>query len=48
MVVYQLLQKNSVETMLRFLDEDSSFLEDLKIMSSLFSWRFIKAFFKTL
>ena len=41
-------KKNSVETMLRFLDEDSSFLEDLKIMSSLFSWRFIKAFFKTL
>ena len=40
--------KNSIETMFRFLDEDSSFLEEFKIMKSLFSLAFIKAFFKTL
>ncbi|WP_452222463.1 lycopene cyclase family protein [Lacinutrix salivirga] len=40
--------KNDVETMFRFLDEESSFLEDVKIMWSLFSFSFIKAFFKTL
>jgi len=40
--------KNSVQTMFRFLDEESTFREELKIMMSLFSWSFIKAFFKTL
>ncbi|MFT6841935.1 MAG: lycopene beta-cyclase [Psychroserpens sp.] len=40
--------KNSVQTMFRFLDEESTFAEELKIMISLFSWSFIKAFFKTL
>jgi lycopene beta-cyclase len=40
--------KNSVQTMFRFLDEESTFGEELKIMMSLFSWSFIKAFFKTL
>ena len=40
--------KNSIQTMFRFLDEDSSFKEELQIMYSLFSWSFIKAFFKTL
>lgn len=40
--------KNSVQTMFRFLDEESTFIEELKIMTSLFSWSFIKAFFKTL
>lgn len=40
--------KNSINTMFRFLDEDSSFTEELKIMNSLFSFSFIKAFFKTL
>ncbi|WP_460219284.1 lycopene cyclase family protein [Psychroserpens sp. MEBiC05023] len=44
----QFYKKNSTQTMFRFLDEESSFLEELKIMSSLFSWSFIKAFFKTL
>lgn len=44
----QFYSKNSTQTIFRFLDEDSSFLEDLKIMWSLFSWSFIKAFFKTL
>lgn len=41
-------EKNSVQTMFRFLDEDSSLLEELKIMASLFSMSFIKALFKTL
>ncbi len=40
--------KNSVETMFRFLDEESNLWEELKIMYSLFSFTFIKAFFKTL
>jgi len=40
--------KNSVESMFRFLDEESSLLEELKIMKSLFSIAFLKAFFKTL
>ena len=40
--------KNAVQTMFRFLDEESTFGEELKIMMSLFSWSFIKAFFKTL
>jgi lycopene beta-cyclase len=44
----QYYKKNNTETMFRFLDEESTFLEDLKIMWSLFSWSFISAFFKTL
>ena len=44
----QFYAKNSIEAMLKFLDEESSFLEELKIMKSLFSLAFIKAFFKTL
>lgn len=44
----QFYSKNSIETMFRFLDEESTFWEELKIMYSLFSWTFIKAFFKTL
>lgn len=44
----QFYTKNSIQTMFSFLDEESSFTEDLKIMMSLFSWSFIKAFFKTL
>jgi lycopene beta-cyclase len=40
--------KNNIKTMFRFLDEESTFIEDLKIMSSLFSFSFIKAFFKML
>lgn len=40
--------KNSIETMFRFLDEESTIWEELKIMYSLFSFTFIKAFFKTL
>lgn len=44
----QFYTKNSVETMFKFLDEESTFKEELQIMSSLFSKAFIKAFFKTL
>lgn len=40
--------KNSTNTIFRFLDEESSIWEELKIMYSLFSFAFIKAFFKTL
>lgn len=47
-IFQQFYKKNKTETMLKFLDEESSLYEELKIMSSLFSWRFIKAFFKTL
>ncbi|MCF7568243.1 lycopene cyclase family protein [Sabulilitoribacter arenilitoris] len=44
----QFYDKNSVEIMFKFLDEESTFLEEIKIMLSLFTWSFIKAFFKTL
>ncbi len=44
----QFYSKNEVQTMFRFLDEESTFTEELQIMMSLFSWSFIKAFFKTL
>ena len=40
--------KNSIQTMFRFLDEDTHFSEDLKIMKSLFSLAFIRSFFKVL
>lgn len=40
--------KNSIKTMFRFLDEETSFSEDIAIMKSLFSMAFIKAFFKVL
>ncbi|MGB6268207.1 MAG: lycopene cyclase family protein [Olleya sp.] len=44
----QFYNKNSIQTMFRFLDEESTFKEELKVMWSLFSWSFIKTFFKTL
>lgn len=44
----QYYSKNNPTTMFKFLDETSTFKEDLKIMWSLFSFSFIKAFFKTL
>ncbi|WP_204347069.1 lycopene cyclase family protein [Psychroserpens algicola] len=47
-IFQQFYDKNSVQTMFRFLDEESTFAEEFKIMTSLFSWSFIKAFFKTL
>ncbi|MFB9057975.1 lycopene cyclase family protein [Mariniflexile ostreae] len=47
-IFQQFYDKNTSQTMFRFLDEESTFYEELKIMASLFSWSFIKAFFKTL
>ncbi|ULC58689.1 lycopene cyclase family protein [Flaviramulus sp. BrNp1-15] len=47
-IFQQFYNKNSVQAMFKFLDEESTFFEELKIMKSLFSWSFIKAFFKTL
>ncbi|WP_111308186.1 lycopene cyclase family protein [Confluentibacter sediminis] len=47
-IFQQFYDKNSTQTIFRFLDEESTFTEELKIMWSLFSWSFIKAFFKTL
>jgi lycopene beta-cyclase len=47
-IFHRFYTKNSIQTMFRFLDEESTFIEELKIMLSLFSWSFIKAFFKTL
>ncbi|UKM66370.1 lycopene cyclase family protein [Flavobacteriaceae bacterium GSB9] len=41
-------KKNTPTMIFRFLDEESNFTEELKVMHSLFSWSFIKAFFKTL
>ena len=40
--------KNTIRTMFRFLDEETTFSEDIGIMKSLFSMSFIKAFFKVL
>lgn len=47
-IFQQFYDKNTIDTMFRFLDEESTLAEELKIMASLFSWSFIKAFFKTL
>ncbi|TYB79605.1 lycopene cyclase family protein [Bizionia myxarmorum] len=44
----QFYAKNSIPTMFRFLDEESSFKEDVNIMRALFSWDFIRAFFSVL
>jgi lycopene beta-cyclase len=47
-VFQQLYNKNSIQSIFRFLDEESTIIDELKIMWSLLSWRFLKAFFKTL
>ncbi|WP_223033186.1 lycopene cyclase family protein [Hanstruepera marina] len=44
----QFYKKNSVNTMFQFLDEETTFFQDIKIMQSLFSITFIKAFFRVL
>lgn len=44
----QFFRKNKTPALLKFLDEESTRFEDLKIISSLFSFAFIKAFFRTL
>ncbi len=40
--------KNSVQEMFKFLDEETSIINEIRIISPLFSWTFIKALFKTL
>ncbi len=47
-IFQEFYDKNSIQIMFRFLDEDSTFFEEVRVMLSLFSWSFIKAFFKTL
>lgn len=46
LVFYKLYAKNNIQTLLKFLDEDTSFAEDFKIIQSLTSMVFIKAFFR--
>ena len=38
--------KNSIQDIFRFLDEETSFSEELKIMMSLYHPQFLKSFFK--
>ncbi|HIB36720.1 lycopene cyclase family protein [Mesonia sp.] len=40
--------KNSIQQVFQYLDEETTMAEDLKIMGSLFSLAFIRAFFKSL
>ena len=41
-------EKNSIQHVFQYLDEETTMAQDLKIMGSLFSSAFIKAFFKSL
>ncbi|WP_373059191.1 lycopene cyclase family protein [Zunongwangia sp. H14] len=41
-------QANSIEMIFRYLDEETSFSEDIKVMLSLFGYEFIEAFFRKL
>ncbi len=43
-VFFKLYGKNNIQTLFRFLDDESSFFDDLKIISSVTSMGFIKAF----
>jgi lycopene beta-cyclase len=45
-VFEKLFQKNSAQHMLRFLDEKTSVWEDLRMMTTVPTWPFMKAFFK--
>lgn len=47
-VFYKLYAKNKIQTLLQFLDDDTTYLQDLSIIKSLSSARFIKAFFNHL
>lgn len=47
-IFYKLYSKNNTRLLLDFLDEKTSFKQELKIINSLRSFYFIKAFFKTL
>lgn len=44
----QFYSKNTIQEVFKYLDEETHFSQDIKIMGSLFSSAFIKAFFKTL
>ncbi len=41
-------EKNEIQDIFKYLDEETSLTEDFKIMKSLFSFEFIQAFFRTL
>jgi lycopene beta-cyclase len=41
-----LFKKNSVQNIFKFLDEETSFGEDLRVMLTMPPWRFVKALFK--
>jgi lycopene beta-cyclase len=43
-----MFKKNKFKSIFRFLDNESSFTEELKIISSFPKWIFIKSFFKNL
>ena len=45
-VFSDLFEKNPIERLLRFLDEESSLIEDIKVMNSVAPLPFIKAFFR--
>ena len=47
-VFFKLYAKNDIRTLLRFLDEESSYSEDFSIIKSLTSKKFIQAFFNHL
>ena len=47
-IFYRLYKKNDTRLLLNFLDEQTTFKQDLRIINSLRSDYFIKAFFKTL
>lgn len=47
-VFYKLYAKNNIQTLLRFLDEETSYVDDFSIIKSLTSIEFIKAFFHRL
>jgi len=44
----QFYSKNSIQDIFKYLDEETNFSEDLRIMGTLYSSAFIKAFFKSL
>ena len=47
-VFEQFYKKNTIEAIFQFLDEETSIFQELKIMRSLFSFAFIKSFFRVL
>ena len=47
MIFYKMIKKNKTENVLRFLDEESSLLEDINIILSVKSKEFIKVFFQS-